>query len=418
MSEQDLIRENPELADGLKVGMILKITPGKTAETPSPESLDSISPAPLSKNIFRDSISYDKNLQISFLLPVMSDKKIDYNSKKDSKLRNICTDFYMGAEMAIDSLQKQGLPITFHVYDTKNDPMEIYRISHDENLQNSDALIGPFFFANAQNIARQFPDLPVITPLYSKKQIEDNTANIIKAAVAKKELMQGLTQYLETNYNKQKILIITDTIPENTTRAVALKKALLQHDSITTIKIINPKHNKRNPSEIYMDKDELQEGIDEKTQAWIVLLSDNNIVTSDVVNTYGVLAKHAGIRLFTPQKFNDFSYLDFQFLGNLNWTFPATEFEQLNTDNMRIFNKQYRKKNYADPSIYAYSGFDLTYDTLMRLAGAHNLSEGLESGVSKRLAHKYDYQKERSSYANKGIMIIQFDKDMQYQVLY
>ena len=397
--------------------MVLVINPGKTEVTPSLAIHDSLQTTPISVDAFTDSISYNKNLHISFLLPVMSDKKVDYSSKKDSKLRNICTDFYMGAELAIDSLKKQGLPIVFHVYDTKNDPMEIYRIAQDESLKNSDALIGPFFFANAQKIAKQFPGLPVITPLFSKKQNEDKTRNIIKAAVDKKDLLPGLIHYLKTNYDHQKILIITDTDPKNTSRANQVKSALLQQDSISFVRIIHPKHNKRKPTEIYMDKDELQKGISEKTRVWILLLSDNNIVTSDVVNTYGVLAKRSNIRLFTLQKFDDFSHLDFQFLGDLNWTFPATEFEQLDTDNMRIFNHKFREKNFAEPSIFAYSGFDLTYDTLMRLARANNLTEGLELGVSKRLAHKYDYQKDPNSYTNKGVMIIGFNKDMNYRIL-
>lgn len=405
VSKEGLISRNPSLQDGLKVGMQLKIKPLLSDETALPYKL------------LKDSISEIKTIHLSFLMPLKVDQKIDLNSKNDSQLRTICTDFYMGAEMAIDSLRKQGLTVVHHVYDTKNDPMVIYNLLKDDKLKNSDLLIGPFFFENAQKVAKELPKTPIVTPLFSKKQIKDYHKNLIKAAVNNSENLNKLTNYLKNKYTDQKIIIVVDKSKENTAIVKVLKQSLMQNDSISNITVIAPSHNKKKPEEIYMSKKKLEESISEKGDNWVILVSDNKIVTSDTVNTYGVMANDHDIHLFTVKEFDELEHLDFQYLGLLNWSYPSVQFNNIKSESVVKFNKDFYDINHEHPSPYAYTGFDLTYDTLVRMSLSEDLSTGLESGISHRLAHHYDYEKTNKGYFNKGVMMIGFNKDLEFKVL-
>lgn len=408
VSKEDLLAINPELEDGLKQGMLLKIEP-----------LVSIANVP--GNLLLDSISFqnfgDRTIHLSFLMPLKATEKVDYNSKNSSQLRTICTDFYMGAEMAIDSLRKQGLLVEYHIYDTENDPMKIYELMKDDNLKDSDALIGPFFFENAQKAAKELRKTPIITPLFSKKQGFDSHNNLIKAAVDKKEKLTALKEYLKKSYTDQKIVIISDKHKANIAAANNLKQSLLQLDSISKISMIKPTHNKKKPKEIYMSKKELELAVDVNKGTWVILISDNNIVISDTVNTYGVMANDQDIQLFTTKTFDDLEHLDFNYLGQLNWSYPSVQFDNLNTASVSNFNKEFYQLNSEYPSSYAFTGFDLTYDTLIRLSASEDFSDGLEAGISQRLSHQFNYEKTEKGYFNKGVLMVSLNKDLEFNLL-
>ena len=196
-----------------------------------------------------------------------------------------------------------------------------------------------------------------------------------------------------------------------------LRLSLLQLDSISKISMIVPMHNKKKPEEIYMSKKELEQAVDAKKDTWVILVSDNNIVISDTVNTYGVMANDHDIQLFTTKTFDDLEHLDFQYLGLLNWSYPSLQFNNLNTKSVSDFNKKFYQLNNEYPSSYAFTGFDLTYDTLIRLSTSENFSDGLESGISQRLSHQYNYKKTEKGYFNKGVLMVSLNKDLEFNLL-
>ncbi len=413
ISKEELFSLNPELEEGLKTGMLIRVKPLTNQISES-----DIFPNTESDNTYLiDSISMIKNIHISFLMPLKTEKKVDYTSKNDSQLRTICTDFFMGAEIAIDSLKKLGLNVTHHVYDTKNDLSQIYRILKDKDLKKSDVIIGPLFFENTQKVAREFPDIPVIAPIYSKKQTTDYTKNLIKSVVDKNKMTTVFTKYLISKYKQEKIIIVTDTKKDNIAQGKKISMLLKQHDSISNITIIEPTHNKKRPKEIYMNKTKLENSVDKKKGTWVLLISDDNIVTSDIVNTYGVMANDHSIRLFTSKMFKTFNHLNYQYLGQLSWSFPASNFDQLNTKAVENFKKDFYQLNYSYPSSDAFTGFDLTYDILIRLAASDEYPEGLELGKSNRLSHQYDYDNMGKGYYNKGVLMVTLNKDLEYKLL-
>lgn len=401
VNEKALISLNPELKDGLKLGMVIKIK--ETDSIVSNKMIDKIAP--------------NKNLHLSFLMPLMANENAN-EKPKNKQLQDICTDFYMGAEIAIDSLRRQGMTISHHIYDTNNNPTSIHNLLKGGVLETSDAIIGPFFFDNAQKLAIKLSDTPIITPLFSKKQVWNTRKNLVKSAVDKKDLIEGLAEYLLDNYKQQKIIITSDNKKKNKAKGLQLGQLLKKHDSIVNLQYIYATHNSKRPQDIYMSKNKLENSIVPKKNTWVIMISDNPVVVSDIVNTYGVMANDKNIRLFTPKVLEDFDHVDYHYLAELNWTFPSVQFDDISSDTRAQFKKTYIRINHTPPSSYAYSGFDLTYDTLLRLSSNENYKLGLQAGISTRLSHQFKYIKTPSGdYRNKGILIVGFDKNMNFNVL-
>ena len=113
LTRPELLLLNPELIEGLKVGQILKIK-----EIPVRFSSDEI--------FYDDYIAQGTSLKVALLLPFRtSNYSNDTITTKqiftqNATLVNIATDFYLGAEIAVDSLRRMGVEVEVNVFDTGN----------------------------------------------------------------------------------------------------------------------------------------------------------------------------------------------------------------------------------------------------------------------------------------------------------
>ena len=176
MTQEELIALNPELNNGVEIGMLLRI-PSKT-----PVAIgDKKEYKSLSKKI-----TYDNRKRMVLLLPfnianIESDTiNSTYSRLKKDKFLNMTLDFYAGALIAIDSAKTLGLPIDVEIYDsreTKNSS-DVATLIQSKNLVNANAIIGPFYQSNAETAAQLvgMNNVPVVSPL--SKDIGNPYANL------------------------------------------------------------------------------------------------------------------------------------------------------------------------------------------------------------------------------------------------
>ncbi len=408
VTTSNLLALNPELKDGLKLGNVIKI------KTLASKDLNTLNPVETGIK-FNDSLLVSKKISLSFLLPLMSDVNATNINETQKRLQDISLDFYMGAEIAIDSLKKQGIMVTHHIFDTKKDLNRIRELSHNKSLAETDLFIGPLFYDNAKVMAKSYRDKYFISPIFSKKQISDHTNNIVKMGVDESKNVIALDKYLMHHFKGQKVILIADNDPVSKSKLTEINNFLKTYiDSIQT-SLIYPSHNKKRPEEIFMDKEKMENAISESKANWVILISKDNIVTSDVVNTYGVMANDTDIRLFTTKEFLDFNYLDFKYLAELNWSFPSASFTKTNTKAVRDFIQKYKTRNFAKPSTYAFKGFDITYESILRKLAELDMPEAFERGYSMRLAHRFDYREQHNNYNNEGVFMVKLNKDLEYE---
>ena len=138
VNRQELLVLNPELKEGLKLGMVLKIK--------------EIIPEIIDEDEYEDYIDFNKDLKVALLLPLKTYKyQVDTHTlkqifAKDAALLNIATDFYLGAELAVDSLRNKGVNIDLSVFDTgERGANNLGDIIYDNNLNDNDVVIGPFY---------------------------------------------------------------------------------------------------------------------------------------------------------------------------------------------------------------------------------------------------------------------------------
>lgn len=392
ISKEELLGMNPSLKDGLKLGLQLKVG----------EKSDS------SIEVFNDRIT-NKPLNVLLMLPYKLSGITDYQSEFDNRnsLLNITTDFHLGVLMAVDSLKKQGQRINLQVVDTHNRISKIHSVINTIDKDSVDVIIGPLFLKNAKEVARKI-NVPVIAPMYSKNQESISDANLVKVAPDKKLMENKLVDYLLENYDGENIIISGDDSAITLSKISKLSAKLRTHDSIDKIKIIKPEEG-------YIKKEKFTIAIDSLGKNWVVLLGEDNITTNDVVNNLGVIPKEkTAIRLFSFGKGSNFDNISNNQLSRLGFTYPQENFEDNASDAAINFAKKYKRKYNIRPSIHAIKGFDVTYDTLLRMADYDSFNEGSKAGISERIGTKFEYDNRLfGSTENKGVFLIQYGEGLE-----
>jgi len=394
VTEDDLKSLNPELNEGLKLGMILKVKPLLNE--------DDI-------KVFKENLDLKKELKIYFMLPYQLNKLTDSieieGFNNSNSLLNIATDFHLGASIAIDSLRKKGLKIKVEFMDTENSKFKLQYLVNKFNFTENDIVIGPLFYDKAYWFANHINSY-VVAPFYSKNQEKLTASNLIKAAPNDSFLASKLLDFINDKYNGENIVVINDDKPENQSKLWHIVNQLKQMDSVQGISVVKS-------ADGFIDVDRLTEKMAENKSNWVLLISDDLITTVATVNSLKSFDVTFDVTLFSLKKGRNFDKINNNYLGKLNFTYPSIENVNFNKKDNSVFYKMFRKKNFAFPSKYATRGFDITYDILSRIASSENLEEGMLSGESSRVQSDFYFIKnEQNEIENEGIHIIRLSEDL------
>ncbi|WP_299524264.1 LysM peptidoglycan-binding domain-containing protein [uncultured Lutibacter sp.] len=408
VTAENLLKLNPILSEGLKLGMLLKIKPKEILEEEEEgdeddEDYDEI-------GIFKEQLNFDKELNVVIMLPYqlnkITDSIRDISFGKGTSLLNITTDFHLGAKMAIDSLRQKGLKINVQYLDTENSNYKLQYLVNTINFKSTDVVIGPLFFDKAYWVAKHIKT-PVMAPVFSKKQDSLSTNNLIKTSPNLEVYENKLLNYMRDNYNGETIVIVNDEKPENQSKLWRIVNKIKAFDSIQKVVVIKPKDGFIK-SEIFSKK------LDTLSKNWVFIISDEIVTTAAAVNNLKTYAADVDIRLFALNKGSNFDNIENSFLGKLNFAFPTSETIGIRDRFMMRFNEKYKSTNFAFPTKYAIRGFDVTYDTLIRIASSDSFENGLTAGASSRLSSVFNYDKKIfGSFENTGVVLIQYTKDLE-----
>ena len=425
VSEEELKILNPLLdTSGLQLDMLLKIKPIEEENN---------------FLIYRDTIQENSSLKLAMMLPFRAVEYDTIDAKdifKNNRLANITTDIYLGASMAVDSLVKLGIDIELSVFDTGRKDTKLDSILAVTDFSNTDVIIGPLYSEEVPKVVIR-SSTPVVFPVYSKKQNSFKSSKIIKTFADREVHQEALIEHIYENYGSENILIIGDSSTTSIKNSNLIKSRLLLHDSINEVQIIYPNLG-------YIRKDYVINALKAEVGNWVILATDNRVISSDVINSLislpveepeeddeeddeeeeeeeeesdepemQILPEDTVIKVFGIFKSTQFDRIDNNKLAKLGFTYTSDTFTEESSPEIQLFNQQYLSKNHVYPSYYATKGFDIVFDVGMRLASGNKLKQTFKNGTSYRLESKFDYTKDLfKTTSNKGIYILEYNSDL------
>jgi len=153
--------------------------------------------------------------QIAIFTPLYLDSAFDmagnyrYDAKTFPRIASAGLEFWEGAELAIDSLKKEGVKLDIHVYDTKAPQQQLDSLLTSEAFRSTDLIIGQVTGAEAAKFAGVAASLeiPFInTNFPSDAGVTNNPHYVILNSTLVTHCV-GIYRWLQKNYSLQDIIV-------------------------------------------------------------------------------------------------------------------------------------------------------------------------------------------------------------------
>jgi peptidoglycan endopeptidase LytF len=366
VSIDELIALNPDLAHGLKSGMVLKI-----------KKLD---PAYVKKN--------GDALSVVLMLP------FGY-STNETQYRTMAIDFLTGAKLAIERNARNGQKLDIKIVDSGNEAS--FRNSLTQiNPDNTDLIIGPFFKSNVVDILdfTKNQKIPIVAPFANSPELY-NYSNLIIVETSDSTYADKIVEEVKATFSDQKIYVVADSKKENANYIKAgLEKALKSPNVV----IVN------SPADIQLDQNMMT---GQSAPVIAILASDNDAIGEAFANKVIALSKEVqGVKAFSmhyvpvfEKKVDELSQANLVYLMD----------RKINTDGS--FEKEilaaYKGKYCKTPPKFAIVGFDVVNDMLTRENKKGEIFKQMNK-VQTQLATKFEFVKSKANgaYVNTGYRVI------------
>lgn len=401
LSQEDLIVLNPELKNGVEIGMLLKV--------PFNTSFPTVSENKVYSDLVPKS-NFGTRKSLVLLLPFNvakiqgdAENSVVAQLKKD-KFLNMTLDFYAGALMAIDSAKTLGLPIDVSIFDSEETKFSsnVTSVINNNKLQTANAVIGPFYQANAEVTARLLTpyNVPVISPL--SKDEGNPIANLYQAVPSNDILKTKIFDYMKSK--RGNVIAVVDK------KKVSVIDYLKQNQS--DVRLV-PLDEKGNVSVAGL-KSMLVSGrmnyvVMETANTWMIKTTITAMLSA--MSDYQVQ-----LVLLEPNETLDSDEINFSNLVKLKLMYPSVTRDGSSAA-VKAFENKFKKINSIAPSDYATRGFDVTFDTMMRLMQNKTFEETINTSATQQFENKFEYYKKADvGYANKGVYILYYDTDLNVKI--
>ena len=361
----DLLSLNPNLSQGLKSGMVLKIKKLESAYVK--KSGDA--------------------LNVVIMLPFGFDSG-------DSKYRNLSLDFLAGAKLAIERNAKSGKLLDIKVIDAGNE--KSFKNSLTQiNQNNTDLIIGPFFKSSVLEVLDYVKNskIPVVAPFANSEDLLVHQ-NLIVIETNDFIYADRIVKEVKEAFSDQKIYIVTDDDQSFAKYLETNLKKELKNANVILVK---------SASDIQPD----QNMMTGKPAPVIAILANKSDAAGDAfANRMITLSKDVeGLKAFSmyyspifEKKIDELSQSNLVYLMD----------RKINTDGS--FEKEilaeYQKKYCKTPSKYAVIGFDIVNDMLSRENKKGEIFKQMNK-VQTQLATKFEFEKTKTgAYVNKGYRVV------------
>lgn len=354
----------------------------------------------------RSSASTPEPKNILFFLPFseqeyqsLMNSKDNFNTISDNFKRSHL-EFYRGANIAIDSIRKMNLKVNVDIIEAQsaNQTSKVKSTIQDNNINNYDAVFLPFY-KTIEEVIKEFTadsKTPVITATTLTNK--SNAYNLYSAAPSVNQQRLEVLNYMKS---KQAHIIVLSDI--NRSESKAFISAHTPNVEFVDIK----KNGSFSENELLskFNKDQLN---------FVVIDSDRNSVFLNATNTLLNQLTNYKLQLavlegsLIPDD-TDVSQKRYRILKMI---FPSS-IPAKSTQSSKHFLSSYQNKHKLLPSANIMLGFDITFDSLLRLMQQQSFEYTVENYITEYTQLKFNYKKNgQGGYNNEGIYILQYDSDV------
>ena len=296
------------------------------------------------KTTFLDSAQFKKKFVLTFLLPFNSDKHNDPTSK-------VATEFYMGVQLALDSLNKLKFKGQVNVFDCGNDTAKLNPIFLKEEVIASDLIIGPLNGGNLIQTADfcNRNQIPMINPIMSNTTLLRKNKYVYNAVSSEMSLVKGLAKYVYGKHTKHQVVLVK----------VGGKDEELYEEFRKTF-------SNQGADKLYevTDTNMLSVIKKDKKTIFVILTRDKDLATkiSKRLSEYSDRNKLKGtMTLYGTKDWLNFESINEEIKKKIDFRYNSSIDFNPSNQNLSILRKKFKEKFKFSLTKYAAQGYDVTF---------------------------------------------------------
>lgn len=348
ITQEDLIKANPDVANGLMAGKILRI-PLNATEVAEINAADSISTS--LEKVFNSEPK--TSIECALALPwnfakVTETSKIDANTEK-------FIEFYNGMLLAADTLRKTGLNINLHVYDSGKTDAEAQTLVSYNELKSMDFIIGPAYQSQIKTMAdfALANNVKLVIPFTSKSEEVKNNASVFQINAPQNESAADVALQIAQNFKDYNVVIVSFSDPKYNDKAVWAD----------TLKFTLDAMGVKNKDVVFSNYTELKKTVDKKKKNLIFPVTTNQVALNQILPIINMLkAKDTEIAVFGFNEWQNYNSISKE-LFHYDTYFTSPFFIDFKSEETIKFLKKYRSYYNAEPTnshpMYAILGYDM-----------------------------------------------------------
>ena len=400
----ELEMQNPSIQAGLQEGTELIIPKSTVVKPLDSSTLDTSAPKLTTNSGQQLSINKaGQSKKLVLLLPFNAAKiqadtltPLPNRLKKDAFL-NLTLDFYAGALVAIDSAKTLGINIEVQVLDSEETKSSsaLDALLKTNSFAGADAVIGPFYqnYVDKLGPVLAATGIPLLSPL--SKEPGKNAANVFQTMPTIALQKQTVLNYMQAHSGN--IIVISDP------KKVTNKNWIVQnYPSVTFAKFTDKGA---------LDLVHLKSLLRKNVQNFVVLdTQKTNLILTSTATLCGLLSTYSiQLAILEPNETLDYEEIPMKRLTDLKLLYPSVTREN-NSIEAQQFRNHFKQINKVFPNQYAVRGFDLTFDTLIRLSQEARF-ENTTSTATQQVECQFNYTTTDKGFVNSGVYLLEFQPD-------
>ena len=382
----DLLRLNPEVINGLKAGMTLKLPLQKNAKIIKYSKAGKLKRAD------------DNEINIAIMLP--------FDVANNPQLKNSqATQFFTGAKLALTRLAKKGKNVNVKVIDTKNGTIQ--DILSTTDFSKTDAVIGPLNTSDVTEVAHFFDNsgIAVISPYANDDSL--NSFNDLLISNPKDEVIADqIIEEIAKNFAGEQVYLLTNRDDQE---LASYTKKQLEKQLKANVVIVD------NASKIVQPHDKV-DGVDYYTPIITVMVGDDDNLgkqyleklktfNKDNIKAYGIKSVSV-YDVYSPENAKNIdAFREFGFVYS-----TARLINTRDTEVQSVL-KDFKEVYCEFPTRYEQLGYDVTYDIVDRMNNKGDVTNNITT-ENTRVSSKFAYKKVSGSkaYANDASRVVRLPK--------
>ena len=297
-----------------------------------------------STNPIQDSTQFKKKFVLTFLLPFNSDKQNDPTSK-------VATEFYMGVQLALDSLSKLKFKGKVNVLDCGNDTSKLNPLFFKEEVLASNLIIGPLNGINLVQTADfcNRNNIPMINPIMSNTALLKNNKFVYNAVSSEMSLVKGLAKYVYGKHTKDQVVLVK----------VGGKDEELYHE-------FRSNFSNQGSDKLYEVTDTSMLSVikKDKKSIFVVLTRDKELATkiSKQLTEHIDRNKLTGLlSVYGTKDWLNFEAVSEEIKKKIDFKYNSSIDFNSNNQNLAVLRKKFKEKFKISLTKYAAQGYDVTF---------------------------------------------------------